>query len=130
MSDFEVPTPILNSPFAEPASHWLIEEGRTPVEMPGRRKAGYYYRDPRARGEEGDFGARGEWQELALVNLIRQRMAEWRTSGRPGITRTTRELLDYWTRDGRETRLFFAQVEAAEALIFLTEARADFLQGV
>jgi hypothetical protein len=130
MSDFEVPTPILNSPFAEPASHWLIEEGRTPVKMRGRRTAGYCYRDPRARGEEGDFGARGEWQELALVNLIRQRMVEWRASSRPGVTRTTRELLDYWSRDGRETKLFFAQVEAAETVIFLTEARADFLQGI
>jgi type III restriction enzyme len=39
-------------------------------------------------------------------------------------------LLRYWRRDGRESPLFFAQVEAAETIIFLTEARSDLLQGV
>jgi type III restriction enzyme len=37
---------------------------------------------------------------------------------------------NYWRRDGRQFRLFFAQLEAAETIIFLTEARADFLQGI
>jgi len=46
------------------------------------------------------------------------------------VTRTTMELLNYWRREGRETRLFFAQLEAAEAIIFLNEARSDFLQGI
>jgi type III restriction enzyme len=87
-SSFEVPTPILNSPFEEPQEHWLIEEGKPPVRLSGRRRAGYYYRDPKLR-DESEHGARGEWQELTLVNLIRQRLAEWRASGRPGITRTT-----------------------------------------
>ena len=129
MENFEVATPILNTPFDEPAEHWLIEEGRMPVRMPGRRPAGYYYRTPNAPGDS-EHAARGEWRELALVNLIRARMAEWRAAGRPGITRTTRELIDYWTREGRHPRLFFAQREAAEAVIFLTEARADFRQGI
>ena len=40
------------------------------------------------------------------------------------------ELMRYWRRDGRQRRLFFAQAEAAETIIFLTEARADFLQGI
>lgn len=68
--------------------------------------------------------------ELKLVNLIRQRLKEWRAAGRPVVSRTTQELLEYWSRDGRQHRLFFAQLEAAETLIFLTEARRDFLQGV
>ena len=127
---FEVSTPILNSPFEAPELHWLIEEGKAAVKVPGRRRAGYFYRDPRARLDAGDFGARGEWVELALVNLIRERTAEWRAVEWPGITRTTRELLEYWTRDGRETRLFFAQVEAVETIIFLIEARPDFRQGI
>src|SRR5262249_11732706 len=33
-------------------------------------------------------------------------------------------------REGRGRRLFFAQLEAAETLIFLAEARSDFKQGV
>jgi type III restriction enzyme len=68
--------------------------------------------------------------ELAVVNMIRLRLAEWREAGRPGITRTTAELIVYWSREGRHPRLFFAQREAAEAVIFLTEARRDFLQGI
>ena len=39
-------------------------------------------------------------------------------------------MIQYWQREGREKRLFFAQLEAAETMIFLTEARADFRQGV
>jgi type III restriction enzyme len=129
MENFEVATPILNTPFDEPAEYWLIEEGKMPVRQHGRRPAGYYYRRPNAP-DEGEHAARGEWRELELVNLIRFRMAEWRAAGRPGVTRTTRELIEYWTREGRHPRLFFAQREAAEAIIFLTEARPDFLQGI
>lgn len=43
---------------------------------------------------------------------------------------TTLELLRYWQRDGRNQNLFFAQVEAAETVIFLKEAREDFKQGL
>ncbi len=129
MSNFEVAEPILNAPFAEPAAHWLIEEGKEPERRSGRRRAGYWYRDPKVR-DASEHEAKGEWRELALVNLIRERMKEWRGVGRPGLTRTTRELIDYWSRDGRETRLFFAQLEAAETIVFLIEARADFLQGI
>ena len=47
-----------------------------------------------------------------------------------GATRATLDLLAHWRRDGRQQRLFFAQLEAAETVIFLQEARADLLQGV
>ena len=67
--------------------------------------------------------------ELALVNLIRERLEAWR-QGYAGVTRTTLELLQWWRREGREKRLFYAQMEAVETVIFLTEARADFLQGI
>src|SRR5439155_20185659 len=59
-----------------------------------------------------------------------ERVKAWREQGYPGATRQTLELLEYWRRDGREQRLFFAQLEAAETPVFLTEARSDFLQGV
>jgi type III restriction enzyme len=129
MADFEVPNPILNTPFDEPAEYWQIEERKPPQRLQGRRLAGYYYRKPN-EADAGEHAARGEWRELAIVNLIRSRMAEWREAGRPGITRTTGELIAYWNREGRHPRLFFAQREAAEAIIFLTEARQDFLQGI
>lgn len=126
---FEVPQPILNGPFEMPGEHWRLMEGEPPERVQGRRVAGYWYRDPKANVQDGG-GSRGVWREMELVNAIRARMAEWQAEGRPGITRTTAELLDWWTRDGRHPRLFFAQREAVEAMIFLAEARPDFLQGL
>jgi type III restriction enzyme len=130
MPDYEVPEPILNSPFDEPAEHWNIEEGATPEKRPGRRPAGYFYRDPKAPPSDSEHDARGTWEELKLVNLVRDRVKQWRSQGYPGVTRTTLDLLNYWRRDGRQHRLFFAQLEAAETVVFLTEARADFRQGI
>src|SRR6266581_1219142 len=130
MSSYEVPEPILNSPFEEPLEHWHISEGELPKKMPGRRPAMYFYKAPATSSETEAGEEIGIAIELKLVNRIRQRLKEWRDQGWPSVTRTTLELLQYWYRDGRERRLFFAQLEAAETIIFLTEARADFLQGI
>lgn len=129
MSRFEVPHPILNSPYEKPAKHWYLEEGREPQLRDGRRMALYYYRAAKAAAES-DAEDVGTAIELKLVTRIRERLDRWRAEGWPGTTRTTRELLEYWTREGRKHRLFFAQIEAAETVILLTEARADFLHGI
>ncbi len=125
---FEVGEPILNSSYDEPAEHWFLKFGEPARRIQGRRKAGYWYRVPDAG--EADEHPTGVWTELTVVNLIRERMKDWRDKGRPGLTRTTRELIAWWTRESRRHRLFFAQIEAAETVIFLAEARADFLQGI
>jgi len=135
MSDFEVPDAIICSPFEEAIHHWHLEEGREPEKRPGRRPAIYYYPEPRpdeAAGGTGGGGTapRGTAIELKLVSLIRSRTKEWRAAGYPGATATTLELLHYWRRDGRLFRFFFAQLEAAETIIFLNEARRDFVQGI
>lgn len=130
MTNYEVPEPILNSPFDEPILHWHIQEGETPRQLPGRRPAMYFYRDPKAKPDTHGGSNRGIAIELKVVNRIRERVKAWREQGYPGVTRTTLELLQWWSRDGREKRLFFAQREAAETIIFLTEARADFRQGI
>jgi type III restriction enzyme len=129
VSAFEVEQPILNGPFAEPAEHWQIEEGREPTRAPGRRAAGYFYGDPKAPQPEPGAPTRGAWHELELVNLVRERLAQWRELGYPGASRTTLELLRYWRRE-RQQPLFFAQLEAAETIVFLHEGRSDLLQGV
>lgn len=130
MSSYEVPDPILSSPYEEPAAYWYLEEGKEPGLRPGRRPAGYFYRDPKAPMSDNEHETRGRWTDLELVNLIRQRLREWRAQGWPVVTRTTLELLTYWRREGRQHRLFYAQIEAAETVIFLIEGRADFLQGI
>ena len=38
-------------------------------------------------------------------------------------TNVTRELLNHWTREDKERRLFFCQREAVETIIWLAEIR-------
>ena len=130
MSSYEVPEPILNSPFEEPKEHWQISEGEQPRKLPGRRSAMYFYKPPTTTAETEAGDGVGVAIELKLVNRIRDRLKEWRSQGWPSATRTTLELLQYWHREGRQQRLFFAQLEAVETIVFLAEARADFLQGI
>lgn len=130
MSPVEIPDPILNSPYEEPAEHWHIRPGEPAEKRSGRRPAGYYFRDPRAQENSDQPGSHGQWFELDLVNRIRAQVKEWHRQHWPGVTRTTLELLEYWRREGRKHPLFFAQLEAAESLIFLVEARGDFRQGL
>ena len=120
--------PILNSPFDKPAEHWLIKFGRACAPHAGAPQGGLLFRPPDAG--ETDEHVTGDWTELALVNLIRDRMIEWRAAGRPGVTRTTRELIEWWLAKAAINVFSSLSVEAAETIIFLTEARADFLQGI
>lgn len=134
---FEVDTPILNSPFAPPGEHWFLRPGHPPERRAGRRPALVF--QPRDQPDPWDVDGDPTLARLAeydraygleLVNLVRNRLLLWQGDGRPGPTRVTRELIDWWRRDGRRQRLFFAQLEAAETLIFLREARADYRQGI
>ena len=134
---FEVGEPIQNSPFEEPLRHWYIQEGETPRLIEGERRPSMVFqpRDQREDWQAEDSVLRRlpnyerAW-ELLLVSLIRERVSAWRAAGYPGATRTTLDLLTHWRREDRLQRLFFAQIEAAETVIFLKESRADFLQGI
>ena len=133
MSASEVENPIINSPYTEPQAHWKIHEHEPAEKINGRSKPTYLYLPPGAKTDDKNDRDVGYEVELQTVSLIRQRLAEWRPlalRGEGGVSRVTRELLNYWRREGREQPLFFAQLEAAETIIFLTEARADFLQGI
>ena len=140
----EVDSPIINSPFVEPRYHWKIERGEPPSKVVGRRRASYFYRVPehagrgrrnRAQSELFEAG-RGQEVELELVNAIRERVNEWRSGARTGgvafdgASPVTRELIELWRSDERMQRLFFAQVEAAEAIIFLVEANEIYRKGL
>jgi type III restriction enzyme len=130
MRDYQVESPIVNSPYDEPRWYWKIHEDRPAEKLAGRRKPIYWFRPARnatSGAEREDIGIQ---IELKLVSLIRERVALWRESGYAGATRVTRELLAHWIREGRAQPLFFAQREAVETIIFLAEARADLLQGI
>src|SRR5258708_31181945 len=138
----DVVQPIQNSPFTAPTNHWYIQRGRDPklVELrresfvfgPKNRSEGWDLSDGTLRAYKRDAEGNDyeDAYELALVNSIRARVLAWRAAGYPGTTRTTLELLKWWRRDGRAQNLFFAQLEAAETVIFLREARQDLLQGI
>ena len=138
MSDLanQVNEPILNSAFTEPKLYWYLQEGRAPDQRRGRRKSIVFR--PNDQREEWDLRdgtlahstEYGGGYELILVNRIRERLKQWREQGYPGVSRVTLDLLKHWKREGRKQPLFFAQLEAAETIIFLVEAPLDLRQGI
>ena len=144
-ADTAVENPIINSPFVEPQCYWEIKKGEQPKTVAGRREAYYYYRVPDSakRGRknkdqlslEGDLGV-GQKEELHIANWLRKRLKEWRNGSLTGIpydgaSDITKELLRLWkAEEGRFQRLFFAQVEAAETIIFLTEAHPVYYKSM
>ncbi len=130
MLDFQVESPIQNSPYEEPTKWWRIVPGEVPRLIDGRRPAAYFWRGARPGAADEDSEDVGTEITLIMVNRIRDRVRQWRADDHPGASRITLELLAWWQREGRDQRLFFAQLEAAITAIFLTEARADYLQGI
>lgn len=133
---FEVTQPILCSPYEEPDRHWFIPEGGTPEIRQARRRSFVF--QPREGELTWDLKGRtlapmteyGTAYELVLVSRIREAVKRWRESGYQNATGTTRDLLAWWRREGRQTPLFYAQLEAAETAIFLVEGPYHELQGI
>ncbi|MCL0098376.1 DEAD/DEAH box helicase family protein [Dehalococcoidia bacterium] len=122
-----VDNPIINSPFEEPTRYWDYKEGQ-PILVEGRRPAGYYLkartREPQLTMFEEEFVL------LDMVNEIRKRVKTWRKNSYRGVTSISRQLLNHWNNPERERRLFYCQQEAAETIIWLTEASAAEKQGI
>ncbi len=118
---------IVNNPYEKPKLYLrYVREIRKFELVDGRRPAGYIV----ASEASGSFDDPGVFIPLDLVNRIRERVDTWRTSGYPGITTITKELLEYWNNPQRETKLFFCQIEALETLIWLLEAPEMERQGI
>ncbi len=123
--------PILNSPYAEPGSHYAtdqsgnlnyndVRKGRriftpdTPTIPLSQRQAGMF--------DINEFESR---YSEHLINLLRREVGQWRATKYAGVTsRVTKELLDFWflnpDREDRD-KLFFAQQESIETAIWLNE---------
>lgn len=135
-----VENPIINSAFDEPEFHWIIEKGKLPEKRAGRRLASYYFRVPegaaRGKGKKDkqqelfESDKPGTEVEIEVANQIRERLKRWKERDYVGATPITQELLTLWQSEDRLQRLFFAQREAAEAVILLTEGPQDLLQGL
>ncbi|MBE3124084.1 MAG: DEAD/DEAH box helicase family protein [Acidobacteria bacterium] len=124
-----IENPVINPPFEEPSRHFrFTDEGITNEIIESRRKSAYFIPVPRSK-KKSQSGTLfdTEWtedriEENDFINQIRSQVSLWKAQGRPGITRITSRLLDYWTRSDRDARLFFCQLEALETIIFITEA--------
>ncbi len=118
---------IINSPYEKPTKHlkYSREERKFSL-VEGRRPAGYTI----ASEHSEKFDDPGFFVELPEVNKVRERVDKWRESGYPGVTKVTKELLEYWKKADRDKKLFFCQLEAIETLIWFIEAPDTEKQGV
>lgn len=129
-----IDNPILNSPYEQPDRHYVIgPQGPTGEIKDGRRPSESFV--PIAVSKKGKKGGDGSEQEgfdfdatherrekNSLINDLRRDVDKWRRDGQyAGVTPISRKLLQHWADPDRENRVIFAQREAAETAIFLTE---------
>ena len=114
--------PIINSPYVQPSRYWKLdhEHRATSEQVPGRRPSANLPAVPTPRLNE-----QLSLDQNQLVNDIRGAVGAWRAAGYQGATANTKRLLAHWTNPLAMRRLFFAQVEALETLIWLTEVAPD-----
>ena len=135
MTDAFFQSPILNSPYEEPACHWELDANGQPTEetVGTRRTSALVSPIPKpkkTRGKESSQAdlladaAGEEYNPTEVVNGIRSAVASWRKlpDSQWQVTPTTARLLRHWrTHDFADQRPFFCQVEAVETVIWLTE---------
>ena len=119
--------PIINSPYGTPNWRWQLDsstKAHAPA-LPGRREAQNIppvAGSRKLRGKQSfpnDMGS--HWIPLKLVNDIRAAVLDWQQNNYPGITQTTRDLINHWT-DEDACQPYFAQLDAVLTHIYLHEA--------
>jgi type III restriction enzyme len=140
MTDAFFARPILNSPYACPTKHWELDDDGQPTNrvVAKRREADFISAVPKARRRrtadnqtemvladaKGLSTAEQEYNK-AIINEIRQYVADWRNLPNPAqwqVTPETARLLQHWRNHPFQgVRPFFCQVEAVETAIWLTE---------
>ena len=122
--------PVLNTPYERPKRYWElgIDNRALNRTAEGRRPSIALLPVPKSRENvvEQPVLPLGPENFNATVNDIRQLVDAWRDDGYQGTTAVSRRLLHHWRSEDNVPRLFFAQVEALETLIWITEvARSD-----
>jgi type III restriction enzyme len=141
MSNAFFERPILNSPYGYPDRHWELDESGQPTQkiVEARRSARFITPIPKPKKRKGsaeqsalvfDEGKglstqEQQYDQVAVVNAVRQEVDKWRQLKNPGdwrVTPETARLLQHWRHhDFSSVRPFFCQVEAVETAIWLTE---------
>ena len=122
--------PVINSPFETPQWRWQLDtstKAYAPA-LPGRRESQNIPPVAGSRKLRGTQALPGEmgshWIPLKLVNDIRTTVLDWQEDGYPGITQTSRDLINHWT-DEEACQLYFAQLDAMLTHIYLNEAATN-----
>ncbi len=123
-----VEKPVICSPYTEPDYFWFYDKATgQAIKTKGRRPAGYWYKTQQFGTKEkslfADADPEENFDDLPLINLLREDVRRWREADYRGATNVTKELLKWWTNSDRSRRLFFCQCEAVETLIYLAEMR-------
>ena len=120
--------PVLCSPYEEPDRYWRLDEtGRVRAGEPwleGRRPPVVVGTAPADQkpGAQQSMLPLGVRPQNRLVQELRDAVCGWRAGGYGGVTATTRVLLHHWADpEGPLLRLFYAQREAIETIIWLRE---------
>jgi type III restriction enzyme len=114
---------IINSPFEYPARHHRERTAGQLEIVEERRPASYEVFDARNNTKRT--------VTLDLVNVIRERVNEWRAADYPGVTIITRKLLEHWNDPtARQYQFYFCQLEAIETLIWWVEGAEAYKQGI
>ena len=128
MSRVNIENPVINSPFGEPQRHFKFNaRGITEEIADGRRRSEYFMPFPKPKKQSGEAQLQFELpnsdlrEANAFINSVRTQVAAWQNSGYPGVTPTTRRLLEHWNNPENEPRLYFCQREAVETAIYLNE---------
>ena len=127
MSKVTIENPVINSPFQEPQRHFkFTQRGITEDIVEGRRRSEYFIPIPKPRKQSREDQMAllpdPELREAnVFINRVRAQVTAWRNSGYPGVTPTTKRLLEHWNNPENEPRLFFCQREAVETAIYLNE---------
>lgn len=133
--------PILNSPYAYPASHWELDKEGQPTNqiVARRRKAEFITPIPkpkkrRTKEDQDEFvfdegmglsTSAQQYDPTPIINELRRRVDDWRGIANANawlVTPETARLLQHWRHHKfNGVRPFFCQVEAVETAIWLTE---------
>ena len=114
--------PTLNTPYEPPERHWATVDNRTRDEITPERRP---VRSRMPLGRVPEPTQRDLYTgDIEIVSQLRNDVSAWRVQHWPGATPPTARLLEYWARpagQGPDRRLFFAQREAIETVVYLTE---------
>jgi type III restriction enzyme len=131
--------PIINSAYAVPSRHHEFDADGRPTGriLDGRRASEYFVPipPPKKQGSAAAqmalaFNPPARRETATVVNDLRPIVDLWRSQDYVGLDRRSpsRLLLNHWRADlnpERERRLYFAQIEALETLIYLAEVASE-----